>query len=80
MLANFPYLEAALSSCIMQFSANQIYWPVLLFCTDIPGMLPMDGYLRGRPWDWNNKMVLVFNKWAHDSVLSSADSSKLGQP
>jgi len=50
MLANFPYMEAALSSCIMQLSANQI-WPVLLFCTDTPGTLPMGGYFRGRPWD-----------------------------
>lgn len=48
MLANFPYLEAALSSCIMQFSANQICWPVLLFCTDVPGMLPMDELLQGQ--------------------------------
>lgn len=58
MLANFPYLEAALSSCIVQFSANEICWPVLLFCTDIPGMLPTNGYFRGRPWDQNSKMVL----------------------
>lgn len=78
MLAHFPFLEAALSSCTMQFSANQICWPVLLFCTDIPGMLPLDGYFRGGLWDWNSKVVLGFTEWGHDSILS-ADCAKLGQ-
>lgn len=79
MLADFPYLEALLSSCIVHCSANPICWPVLLFCSGAPGMLPVGGYCRGGPWDYSSRMVLVFGKW-DNLVLSRADSSKLVQP